>query len=67
MSDKVPSSKTKNLLSSERVKTVVVLVAMYFAFFPPVKNDFELHTHTHTHTRLMALFQDYPGKPVPER
>jgi len=65
MSDKVPSSKTKNLLSSERVKTVVVLVAMYFAFFPPVKNDFELHTHTHT--RLMALFQDYPGKPVPER
>jgi len=63
MSDKVPSSKTKYLLSSERVKTVVVLVAMYFAFFPPVKKDFELHTHT----RLMALFQDYPGKPVPER
>jgi len=23
--------------------------------------------HTHTHTRLMALFQDYLGKPVPER
>jgi len=22
--------------------------------------------HTHTHTRLMALFQDYLGKPVPE-
>ena len=20
-----------------------------------------------THTRLMALFQDYPGKPIPER
>jgi len=29
------------------------------------------HTHTHTHTRararLTALFQDYLGKPVPER
>ena len=24
-------------------------------------------THTHTHTHLMALFQDYPGEPVPER
>ena len=24
-------------------------------------------THTHTHTRLMALFRDYPGEPVPER
>ena len=24
-------------------------------------------THTHTHIRLMALFQDYRGKPVPER
>jgi len=26
------------------------------------------HTHTHTraHTRLMALFRDYPGEPVPE-
>ena len=23
--------------------------------------------HTHTHTRLMALFWDYPGEPVPER
>ena len=23
--------------------------------------------HTHTHTRLTALFQDYPGEPVPER
>ena len=22
---------------------------------------------THTHTRLMALFRDYPGEPVPER
>ena len=21
----------------------------------------------HTHTRLTALFQDYPGEPVPER
>ena len=21
----------------------------------------------HTHTRLMALFRDYPGEPVPER
>jgi len=27
--------------------------------------DFE--TKTHTHTRLTALFQDYPGEPVPER
>jgi len=25
------------------------------------------HTHTHTHTRLTAFFQDYLGKPVPER
>jgi len=25
------------------------------------------HTHTHTHTRLMALFRDNLGKPVPER
>ena len=25
------------------------------------------HTHTHTHTHLTALFQDYPGEPVPER
>ena len=25
------------------------------------------NTHTHTHTHLTALFQDYPGKPVPER
>ena len=24
-------------------------------------------THIHTHTHLMALFQDYPGEPVPER
>ena len=24
-------------------------------------------THTHTHTNLMDLFQDYLGKPVPER
>jgi len=23
--------------------------------------------NTHTHTRLMALFWDYPGEPVPER
>ena len=23
--------------------------------------------HTHTHTRLMALFREYPGEPVPER
>jgi len=23
--------------------------------------------NTHTHTRLMALFLDYPGEPVPER
>ena len=23
--------------------------------------------YTHTHTRLTALFQDYPGQPVPER
>ena len=23
--------------------------------------------HTHTHTRLMALFRDYPGEPLPER
>jgi len=23
--------------------------------------------YTHTHTRLMALFRDYPGEPVPER
>jgi len=22
---------------------------------------------THTHTRLTALFQDYPGEPVPDR
>ena len=28
---------------------------------------FSAHTHTHTHTRLTALFQDYPGEPVPER
>jgi len=26
-----------------------------------------LHSSRHTHTRLMALFQDYPGEPVPER
>jgi len=25
------------------------------------------HTRTHTHTCLSALFQDYPGEPVPER
>ena len=25
------------------------------------------HAHTHTHTRLMSLFWDYPGEPVPER
>ena len=25
------------------------------------------NTHTHTHTCLMALFQDYLGKPVPQR
>ena len=27
----------------------------------------EYIAHTHTHTRLMALFRDYPGEPVPER
>jgi len=25
------------------------------------------HARTHTHTRLMTLFEDYLGKPVPER
>jgi len=25
------------------------------------------HAHAHTHARLTALFQDYPGGPVPER
>ena len=25
------------------------------------------HTHTHTHARLMALFRDHLGEPVPER
>ena len=32
---------------------------------PPA--DFPVTKNTHTHTRLMALFQDYPGEPVPER
>ena len=35
-----------------------------------VINNTHTHTHTesfHTHTRLMALFQDYLGKPVPGR
>ena len=31
--------------------------------------NYNTHTHTHTltHTRLTAIFQDYPGEPVPER
>jgi len=28
---------------------------------------FLMSNHTHTHTRLMALFRDYPGEPLPER
>jgi len=33
----------------------------------PYSGQSHSHTHTHTHTRLTALFQDYPGEPVPER
>ena len=34
----------------------------------PAASTLPTHTsvHTHTHTRLTALFQDYPGEPVPE-
>ena len=33
--------------------------------FVHVPND--ATTATYTHTRLVALFRDYPGEPVPEK
>ena len=37
-------------------------------FLPPNQHQStEGNDITHTHTRLTALFQDYPGEPVPER
>ena len=33
----------------------------------PVSEMTKTQTHTHTHTRLTALFQDYPGEPVPQK
>ena len=37
----------------------------------PKKSQMQAQTligpNSHTHTRLMALFRDYPGEPVPER
>jgi len=33
---------------------------------PASKHRMDLNTHTHAHNCFTALFQDYPGEPVPE-
>ena len=43
--------------------TVLTTVMLKYSYFP-VQNDKATVT---THTRLLALFEEYLGKPVPER